>query len=96
MAAIKWDRDPFRDRNSQRSRRSVLLNLLARSLDVLAGTMSRTTSHRAEDQRHRGKQQQNYSFNHNLPFVVFCSNDKFSLYRSGQTVALATSRDYGA
>jgi hypothetical protein len=43
----------------------MLLNLLTSVLEVLAGTMSRATTCGTEDECHRGKQQQNYSFNHN-------------------------------
>ena len=49
----------------------MLLNLLTGVFNVFTGTMSRATTHRTENQGHRGKQQQNYSFSHNRSVFVF-------------------------
>ncbi len=61
----------------------MLLDLLAGVFNVLTGTVSRTTTHRSEDQRHRRKQQQNYSFNHNRSVFCFSTNGQFLLFHSG-------------
>ena len=43
----------------------MVLNLLAGIFDIFASAVRRATPHRPEDQCHRGKQQQNYSCDHN-------------------------------
>jgi hypothetical protein len=43
----------------------MLLNLLAGVLNIFSGAMSGATTHRSKNECHCGKQQQNYSFNHN-------------------------------
>lgn len=44
----------------------MLLNFLSNVLYVFARAVGRTTTDRADDERQCDKQQQNYSFNHNL------------------------------